>query len=422
MKRARALRRKLGPAIDWAPAHDAYYIVASMRPGASGIPPLHVTQRALLQLHSQIERRRSELPFGLLSGALCLAPESNTHYLLIDEATAARRPLTADEPLKQLSTELRALAAEAESGQKLVLGWYLGGMDDDLEVDPDVAALHHELFGEAWQIMLVSGQASGAEQGEFRRFESQTERFYPIPFSELLQETGGRGEAGEPRTALRWTHYRTTRPVSYLDPSAIADLSANTQPSRGRELNLGAFVRSLRLRGERTPTDDASPAAEAPAPRARTPLPAVAPTRRPDLDGPISPSSHRSAVRRIDAAPPAQEPTRAAAPAEPARSAPPYLSIAKRTSDVPLVPAPVVPPPLPAPPAAAARETVPPAPAPDVEVPQIFINGALVALPDTNPPLTALPPSDTVTRRLLPALLGAVLIVLVGLAIYLSFR
>jgi hypothetical protein len=58
---------------------------------------------------------------------------------------------------------------------------------------------------------------------------------------------------------------------------------------------------------------------------------------------------------------------------------------------------------------------------PDVEVPQIFINGALVALPDTNPPLTALPP-DTATRRLLPALLGAALIVLVGLAIYLSFR
>ena len=145
MKRARALRRKLGPAIAWTPAHDAYHIVASMRPGASGIPPLHVTQRALLQLHSQIERRHTELPFGLLSGALCLAPESKTHYLLIDEATAARRALTADEPLEQLSTELRALAAEAESGQKLALGWYLGGMDDDLEVDPEVAALHPEL-------------------------------------------------------------------------------------------------------------------------------------------------------------------------------------------------------------------------------------------------------------------------------------
>jgi hypothetical protein len=421
MKRARALRRKLGPAINWAPAHDAYYIVASMRPGASGIPPLHVTQRALLQLHSQIERRRTELPFGLLSGALCLAPESNTHYLLIDEATAARRPLTADEPLKQLSTELRALAAKAESGQKLALGWYLGGMDDDLEVDPEVAALHHELFGEAWQIMLVSGQASGAEQGEIRRFESQTERFYPIPFSELLQETGWRGEAGAPRTVVRWTHYRTTGPVSYLDPSAIADLSVNTQPSRGRELNLGAFVRSLRLRGERTPTDDTSSAADAPSPRARTPLPAVAPTRRPDLDGPISPSSHGSAVRRIDAATPSQKPTPAPAPAEPARSAPSYLSISNRTSDVPPVPARVVPSPLPAPRAAAARETVPPAPVPDVEVPQIFINGALVALPDTNPPLTALAP-DTATRRLLPALLGAALIVLVGLAIYLSFR
>ena len=422
MKRARALRRTLGPAIDWAPAHDAYYIVASMRPGAAGIPRLHVTQRALLQLYSQMERRHTALPFGLLSGALCLAPESSTHYLLIDEVVAARRALTADEPLKQLSTELRALAAEAERGQKLALGWYLGGMDGDLEVDPEVAALHHELFGEAWQIMLVSGRAAGAEQGEFRRFESQSERFYPIPFSELLQETARRREASEPRTVVRWTHYRTTQPVSYLDPSAIADLSANTQPSRGRELHLGAFLRSLRRGGEHTPTDDTSSAVDAPSPRARTPLPAAAPARPPELNGPVSPPSNGSAVRRIDAATRAQAPTPAPAPTEPALSAPPYLSIAKRTSDVPLVPAPVVRSPRPAPPAAAARETVPPVAVPDPEVPQIFINGVLVALPDTNAPLAAAPPPDTGARRFLPTLLGAVLIVLAGLAVYLSFR
>jgi len=59
---------------------------------------------------------------------------------------------------------------------------------------------------------------------------------------------------------------------------------------------------------------------------------------------------------------------------------------------------------------------------PDVEVPQIFINGALVALPNTDAPLAAPPPPNTVARRLLPALIGASLIVLVGLAIYLSFR
>jgi hypothetical protein len=46
----------------------------------------------------------------------------------------------------------------------------------------------------------------------------------------------------------------------------------------------------------------------------------------------------------------------------------------------------------------------------------------LIPLPDTNAPLTALPPRDTVARRLLRVLLGAALIVLVGLAIYLSFR
>jgi hypothetical protein len=58
---------------------------------------------------------------------------------------------------------------------------------------------------------------------------------------------------------------------------------------------------------------------------------------------------------------------------------------------------------------------------PDFEDPQIFINGALVALPDTDAPLTALPPPGTVARRFL-ALLVVALIVLVGLAIYLLFR
>lgn len=462
MKFAHVLRRKLGPAIAWAPAHDAYYMVASMRPGTADIPPLHVTQRALLQLHSQIERRGAALPFGLLSGALCLDPESGTHYLLIDEATAARRALTADEPFEQLNSELRALAAEAESHQKLVLGWYLGGMDDDLEVDPEVMALHHQLFGEAWRVMLVSGQAQGAEQGEFRRFEPQTGHFYPIPFSELLQETGWRREASKPRTAVRWTHYRTARPVSHLDPSVVADPSTKTQPSRERELDLGGFLRALRPKGERPLKGDTVSAAETPSPRGRTPFPAVPPARRPNLNGPISPSPGRSAARRIDAAPQAQEPTRPPAPAEPMVSAPSHLSISRRTSDVPVAPAPDAPTPLPAPPAAAARAPVPPAavppaaeppargtptrvtpapaplarlpaaavppapvpvaPVPDLEVPQIFINGALIALPDTVAPLTALPPPHSLARRLLTALLGVALIALVGLAIYLSFR
>ena len=432
MKRARALRRKLGPAIAWDPAHDAYYIVAAMRPGAAGIPPLHITQRALLQLRSQIEQRRSELPFGLLSGAQCVAPESGTHYLLVDEVTAARRELTPDEPIEQLRTELRALASDAERRQKFALGWYLGGMDDDLELDPEVAALHHELFPEAWQIVLLSGQASGEEQGAILRFEARSDRFYPIPFSELLPEAGWRGEAKEAHTAVQWTNYRTAHPVSPVDASSIADVSATAGRSRGRELDLGAFLASLRRGAGRTPTSDTSPAAAAPLPPARTLPPAAAPAQRLEVSRPVSPSVHAAAaVRRIEATAPAQEPAPAPAPPVPTSSAPPYLSLAEPAAAATVVPAPVVPSP-PVSPAPVAPEPVAPEPSvpqpslpepsPDLEVPQIFINGALVAVPDTNVPLTALPPPETGARRLLPALLGAALIVLVGLAIYLSFR
>ena len=457
MKHDRALRRKLGAAIAWEPAHDAYYIVAGMRPGAAGIPPLCITQRALLQLRSQIEQRRSELPFGLLSGVQCVAPESETHYLLVDEITAARRELTPDEPIEQLRTELRALASDAERRQKFALGWYLGGMDDDLELDPEVAALHHELFPEAWQIVLLTGQASGEEQGAILRFEARSDRFYLIPFSELLPEAAGRGEAKEAHTAVQWTNYRTAHPVSPIDASSIADVSATEEPSRGRELDLGAFLASLRRGARRTPTSDTSPAAAAPPPPARTLPSAAAPARRLEVSRPVSPSVQGSAaVRRIEAPSPAQEPAPAPAPPVPTPSAPPYLSLAGPAAAASVVPAPVVPsqpassaptvpaPTVPAPtaPAPAAPEpSVPepsvsqrslperslpqrslPEPSPDLEVPQVFINGALVPLPDTNPPVGTLPPTDSAARRFLRALLGVALILLVALAAYLSFR
>ena len=194
-----------------------------MRPGAAGIPRLHVTQRALLQLHSQIERRRTALPFGLLSGALCLAPETSTHYLLIDEAVAARRALTADEPLKHSAPSCGHSRRRRRVGQKLALGWYLGGMDGDLEVDPEVAALHRELFGEAWQIMLVSGRGVGCGAGRISAVRVPVRTI--LPHSVL--RACCRRQRGVARLAsrARWCDGRTIEPRS---PSA----TSTHRPSR----------------------------------------------------------------------------------------------------------------------------------------------------------------------------------------------
>ena len=419
--------------IAWAPAHDSYHVIASMRPGAAAIAPLHVTQRALLELSAQIDQRRAAMPFGLLSGSLCLSPETRTQYLVIDEVTAARRELTPEEPLEQLRTELRALASDAERLRKLPIGWYLGGMDDDLELDPEVAALHRQLFPEAWHVVLVAGQESGAQRGAFQRFESLTDRFYAIAFSELLPESGRRGDAAEARTALRWTNYRSAYPVSPLDTSAVADIGTGSRASRARELDLGSFVRFLRRRAEPSPMDGASPTADAPPPPAPTPPPATAPARRLDISRPISTSAQSSPVRRAAATTPEQTP--------PAPSAPPALSLAERAVAPPAPPPISRPEPAPAtaPPISRAepvRAALPPtvqgepsppvarveAAPPEISIPQVFIDGALVPLPEEAMSIPQLPPTISAAGRILPMLLGTALIVLVASAVYLSFR
>jgi hypothetical protein len=450
MKGVRVHRRKVGPVIAWAPAHDAYHIVASMRPGASRIPPLHVTQRALIQLRSHFEQGPSELPFGLLSGALCVSPETKTEYLLVEEVTAARTELTPDEPVEQLRNELRALSSDAERRQKLALGWYIGGMDGDLQLDPEVAALHLELFPEIWRLVLVSGRESGVQQGAFLRYEPQSERFYAIPFSEALSESRWREDTGEQRTALQWPNYRSSAPVRPLEMSVVRDVSATTSPSRGRELDLAGLL-GLRRRGaDHLAKDQPVPTAKEPSPSRRAMPASIIPARRVDTARPTALPAQGSAVRQVETTEPAPEPVSPPAPPLPPKPAPtsPYLALAERqaapaapspsadlSAPTPLAPTPLAPTPLaptplaPTPlaptrgesPTVEAALTAPMAAAPalpEIEVPQVFIDGALVPLPDADAPLR---PTKSATRWL-PALLIMALLMLVALAIYLTFR
>jgi hypothetical protein len=54
--------------------------------------------------------------------------------------------------------------------------------------------------------------------------------------------------------------------------------------------------------------------------------------------------------------------------------------------------------------------------------PRIFIAGALVPLPEAAASIPKLPPADPRVRRFLPLLLGAVLVLLVALAAYLTLH
>ena len=274
------IRRKRGPAIAWTPTEDTYYELARLLRGATGATPLYLAQAAILEFEAHLRVSSSALPFGLLAGEVCLCPQTQLEYLLIDTVARARIMLTEDDPYAQLAAELKSLAAEQVKHRKLAIGWYLGGMSEDLTLDSDVTKLHRELFPERWQVALVRGESSGTQRGAFLRFETLWDRWYSIPFFEFISERGGRNNR-ERRTALRWANYRADEPARPLEEFEGSERRAN-EASRSWWRSSG-FVASLPLfrSGRETPvrtperTSERTPAAAPPAvstPVVSTPL------------------------------------------------------------------------------------------------------------------------------------------------------
>jgi hypothetical protein len=246
------VRRKRGPALTWAPTEDSYYELAQML-RSEGRLPLYLTQAAILEFEAHLRESSLPLPFGLLAGDLCLCPDTKLEYLLIDTVARARIELGGDDPYAQLAEELQSLASEQTKQRKLSIGWYLGGLADDLTLDAEVTALHGQLFPERWQVALVRGAHSGAERGAFLRYEGIWSRWYSIPFSELLSERAGH-KKGEVRTAIRWENYRSDGPARALDEFEVSVRRANAapRPSWGARF-FGASLEPLRRAGRSTP-------------------------------------------------------------------------------------------------------------------------------------------------------------------------
>jgi hypothetical protein len=237
------VRRKQGPAIAWSPIHEAYYVLARVLRSAASAPPLYLTQAAILGFEAHLRESASPLPFGLLSGDLCLNPDTKQEYLLIDTVSRARIELSEDDPQSQLAAELVSLATEQGKQRKLPIGWYIGGMGDELTLDSELASLHRELFPEPWQLVLLRGAHAGSEQGAFLRFDVLAGRTYSIPFYEFLP---GR-KSGERRTALRWVTYRADEPALPLDQlEASKRTAAIAPPSRRSPWSVSTSIEALR--------------------------------------------------------------------------------------------------------------------------------------------------------------------------------
>ena len=246
------VRRKRGPALNWAPTQDSYYEFAQML-RSEGRLPLYLTQAAILEFEAHLRESSLPLPFGLLAGDVCICPDTKLEYLLVDTVARARIELSGADPYAQLAEELQSLVAEQAKQGKLAAGWYLGGLADDLTLDDDVTRLHARLFSERWQVALVRGAESGVERGAFLRYESIWSRWYSIPFHEFLSERAGQKKS-ELRTAIRWTNYRTDEPARPLDEFEVSARRADAaaRPSWGARV-FGGSAEPFLQAGRSTP-------------------------------------------------------------------------------------------------------------------------------------------------------------------------
>jgi hypothetical protein len=245
----------LGRAVLWLPTHDPYFRLAAVLKTAQALPPLCVTQDALLEVDEHIRSRPYPFPFGLLTGALCICPKTRVEYVLIDGAIRAESTLEDDDVEAQIAWEFQALEAEAQQRGRIVVGWYQGDAEVTGRVPPEEVKLHRALFAEPWQVMLVRSGASGPVRGAFVRVDSMSERGYAVPFSELVEKPQRRKESLA-ETVVAWENYRTEEPIVHADAPASATRSAGED----RAPWLDALHEGLGLRPRRaTPLPDPPP-------------------------------------------------------------------------------------------------------------------------------------------------------------------
>jgi hypothetical protein len=391
------VRRKRGPALAWTPTQDSYYAHTRVLQ-SEGRLPLYLAQAAILEFEAHLRESPLQLPFGLLAGDVCACPQTKLEYLLVDTVSRARVELGGDDPYAQLAEELQSLASEQSGKGKVAIGWYLGGLADDLTLDDDVRRLHVQLFPERWHLALVRGATSGVERGAFVRYESIWNRWCSIPFFEFLPERAGQKE-GERRTAIRWENYRADEPTRPLDESEESLQSTDAAPPPSWSARLfGASLEPLRWAERGTPRRVAE--------RARAPI-APSPLRPPEPPR-VQPVERKVAVPVVDTVTAPIE-RKLTAPVEPKVTAPvEQVRAAPVDEKVATIASPAE--------TRVVREE------PESEVQCVFIDGILVPVP-LAPELsqkTAMPPgSDRVNRSLVAV--GA-LLSLIRRSLYLVLR
>src|SRR5215211_3682614 len=107
MQSVRRLERKLGRALTWEPTHDVFFRLADMLRTSQSVPPLYVTQGALLAVEARLRTGDVPFPFGLLVGSWCVCSRTAREYVLVDELMPAHVEARAESMITALKIELR---------------------------------------------------------------------------------------------------------------------------------------------------------------------------------------------------------------------------------------------------------------------------------------------------------------------------
>ncbi|MBX6331572.1 MAG: hypothetical protein IRY91_06980, partial [Gemmatimonadaceae bacterium] len=213
--------------VKWLPLDDSYYLLASAGMGAVA-EPVVLAQDALLQVEHDLRHTQHRDAFGILSGAICICPDSGLQYVLVEGTMDARGVAIGDDPYATMAAELSALARTAERSGKLVVGWYRTGATLFPRVALHDVAVHRTLFPHPWQVALLRDGIGPQNRGALLRVEPTEGRPYSIPFYELLPPPSKYG-TGITGASVTWSNYRAELEMT---PAPDALLNGRVAPSR----------------------------------------------------------------------------------------------------------------------------------------------------------------------------------------------
>ena len=186
----------------------------------AGLIPVFMTQRALAAVHDHCATTR-ETCFGLLTGNVYRAPETDLPYVIVESTIRLPGVIGDDAKAALMQGWVVAQDVVHRTGDQLV-GWYRGRWSAETGLGPAEAERHAALFGQPWQLAVAVGACETTIGGVLRRSASPDWAQECLPFYELVEPASFRPDGSKP-TRLRWDNYRT-------EETALVPLAALSVP------------------------------------------------------------------------------------------------------------------------------------------------------------------------------------------------